>query len=338
MNVVQSYLTTVMRGNFSVLEIRIFVNIVAHANKILRGVKVSKLIGSSVCTDGLNCNLSIPVRSVMPETSHDYMQVKAALKNLAKKQVEFYDAEKKTWFCTPFISNIRVGEHDGLIKFTCARWLLDYILNFVYGNFSLYNLEAALSLTSAYAVRLYWLTCSMRDPLRFSISMLRDMLGVGDKYKQTKDFIKRCIDPAEKMLAAHKLNGFSYKKGIVKGRVQYIQFIPVKREEPTDNQLLAQVNGSSTWIDPVLRQYLTAQAGFTMRELSSHKKLWLNLIKMPEWQEKVVQIVNRARRKGAGKGYIIKGLQDSLTDNPSKALATRVLDQWKQRGQVMNKT
>lgn len=324
MNVIQSYLTTIMKGNFSLYEIRIFVKIVEHANVILRGAKISRLLGKSVCVDGLNCNLQLPIKSVMTEGSHDYVNVKEALSRLMKKEVEIYDAVKRVWCKATLINNIRVAEGDGLIKFTVPKWLLEYILNFVYGNFSEYNLQAALSLPSAYAVRMYWLTCSMTSPVNYSVKMLREMLGVGEKYKETKDFIKRCIDPPQKMLADRKLNGYTYTKGFTKGKVTYLTFKPVKREKKDEAQIAAQ-GSLSAWCNPALRQYLMTQCGFSMRELSAHKELMADFSKVPGMEDKIVEIVNRARRKRAGKGYIINAMQKSLTDTPKNAIARHVL-------------
>lgn len=337
MNVVQSYLTTIMKGNFSLYEIRIFIKIVEQANHILKGTKVSRLLGKSVCADGVNCNLTVPVKEVLTEGSHDYEQIKKSLKALAKKQIEFYDPVKRVWYYTPFISNIRVADGDGLIKFTVAKWLMEYILNFIYGNFSEYNLQAALSLPSAYAVRLYWLTCSMSDPINYSITMLRDMLGVGEKYKINKDFVKRCIDPPQKMLEERKLNGFTYKKGFTKGKCTYITFYPVKREKKEPSQLVAQAS-LSAWIHPALRQYLTTQCEFTMRELSAQKETMMEFSKIPDWQDKIVEIVNRARRKRAGKGYIINAMRAALHDTPKNALARHVLSQLGSGQQSTRKT
>lgn len=324
MNVIQSYLTTIMKGNFSLYEIRIFVKIVEQANSILRGAKISRLLGKSVCVDGVNCNLSIPVRSVMTEGSHDYTNVKEALNRLLRKEVEVYDTNKRVWCKATLINNIRVAEGDGLIKFTVPKWLMEYILNFVYGNFSEYNLQAALTLPSAYAVRLYWLTCSMTSPVNYSVTMLREMLGVGDKYKETKDFIKRCIEPPRKMLEERNLNGFTFTKGFTKGKVTYLHFKPVKREKKDEAQIAAQ-SSLSVWCNPALRQYLITQCNFSMRELSAHKELLGDFSKLPAMEDKIVEIVNRARRKRAGKGYIISAMKKSLADTPKNAIARHVL-------------
>lgn len=318
MNVVQSYLTTIMHGKFTLYEIRIFVKIVEHANHVLRGSKISRILGTSVCVDGVNCNLSIPVKSVMTDGSHDYVQVKQSLQSLLQKKVEVYNPDEKVWKAATLINNIRVAEGDGLIKFVVPKWLMEYILNFVYGNFSEYNLQAALSLPSAYAVRLYWLTCSMTRPISYPIKMLREMLGVGDKYKMTKDFIKRTIEPARKLLEDRKLNGYNFTKGMTKGKCTYITFTPIKREEQTKQQLTAQASVSA-FVDPGLRQYLTTQCGFSMRELSSNKSTLMEFCKLPDWADQIVDIVERQRKKRRNKGYVINAMKSCVNEHKPAA-------------------
>lgn len=325
MNVIQSYLTTIVKGNFSLYEIRIFVKIVEQANHVLRGTRVSRILGSAVCADGVNCNLTVPIRELMTAKSHDYAAVKDALKNLMKKEIEFYDTNKRIWKAATIVNNCRIAEGDGLVKFVVPKWLMEYILNFVYGNFSEYNLQAALTLPSAYAVRLYWLTCSMSHPVNYAISMLREMLGVGEKYKETKDFIKRCIEPPRKMLEERNLNGFTFKRGFTRGKVTYIQFAPVKREKTSEAQLAA-AGTIDAWCNPALRQYLTSQCSFSLRELGAHKEALALFCKNPEWQTKIVDIVERARRKRAGKGYIINAIKAAATDKPKDAVIRRAAE------------
>lgn len=308
MNVVQSYLTTIIRGEFSLYEIRIFLKIVELANQLLGGKKVSQLVGKAVCVDGLNCNLSIPIKSIMTDGSMAYNRVREALNRMMHKTVELYDQSKDEYRAATLLNNIRIAQGDGLVKFVVPKWLLEYILNFVNGNFSMYDLQAALSLPSAYAVRMYWLTCSMRDPVDYPVMMLKQMLGAEDKYKETKDFIKRCIDPAQKILSERNLNGFSYQKKFTGNKCTHLQIIPVKRQKKEPKQLVAMA-GLSAWCPLPLRQYLQNQCGFSMRELSSHKDELFKFSHIKGYEDKIIKIVERQRRKRASKGYIIASIK-----------------------------
>lgn len=333
-NVIQSYFVTIMKGHFNLYEVRIFIKIVEHANQILKGAKGSDLLGRAVCKDGINCNLTLPVSEIIGPDTHDYARAKDALRNLSKKVVEFYDPQLHVWKYTPFISNIRFGEHTGIIRFVVARWLLEYILDFMYCNFSEYNLAAALSLPSAYAVRLYWLTCSMGKPLDYSIPMLRDMLGVGEKYKTTKDFIKRCIAPAEKILENRNLNGFKASKVMERGKVTKIHFEPVRREKNGPTQLIA-ADASSEWCNEALRHYLVSQIGFTMQGLKNNREVLEKFSKLPDWQTLITKIVRRGRKKRAGKGYFINAMRDEVNTHGGRNLAAEVAAKLRAEGKII---
>lgn len=333
MNVIQSYFTTVMKGNFSLYEVRIFIKIVEQANQVIKGSKGSDLLGRAFCTDGINANLSIPIKTLLTENSNDYTLVKKALISLSKKKIEMYDPVAKEWRYTPFISNIRKADGDGLVKFVVAKWLLNYIVDFMYCNFSAYNLAAALALPSAYAVRLYWLTCSMGSELDYTITMLRDMLGTGDHYPRNKDFIKRCIAPAERILKERDLNGFTFTKIVEKGKITKIHFVPVKREK-TNYQVLQEEIANDQWCHPALRAYLTSQCGFTMRELKNNADTLKKFSSIDGWQDIITKIARRARKQRAGKGYYIKAIKSECIERGHRNLAAEVTEKMRQAGLI----
>lgn len=312
MNVVQNYLTTFMKGTFDVYQIRIFMRIVEQSNHVLKGQRASRLLGKAYTADGINCNFIIPIRE-FPGGEHHYSEYRHAAEELFsdKHVIEFVD-ENKTWHKCHIIENLSQNDGDGMLHFTVSLWLMRYIVNFVYGNFTMYNLQSAMMLPSAYAVRLYWLICNMDHPLSYTIPVLRAMLGVPeDKYTNTKDFIKRCILPPQKMFDDRHLNSFTFTR-VKKGRfIQYLTFTPITRQEPTTGELTAMA-ALGAWCDPVLRQYLQSQCGFEYKELAANKPTLFEFSKVQQWQDKIIKIVDRARRKRAGKGYIISAMKAEI--------------------------
>lgn len=331
MNVIQSYLTTIMKGDFSLYETRIFVKIVEHANKLLSGQRISSLLGKAVSVDGITANISIPIREILTEGTNDYTKVYKAACSLSNKTIEYYDRKRGMWtkntttdakgvtrYYTHLIDNIRYPGGDGMLKCTCATWLLQYILDFVNGNFSMYDLATALTLPSAYSVRMYWLTCSMSKPIPFPVQMLREMLGVGDKYPQPKDFIRRVVAPPSKILEERKLNGYTFKaihknKDSKTSKITAILIIPIKRQEPTPRQLTAQA-GTSAWVPRDLMQYLTTQADFNNTDFAKLKSEMFEFSHLSNWRDSIVKIVNNSRKKRAGKGYIINAIRGEIKE------------------------
>lgn len=320
MNVIQSYLTTIMHGDFSLYEVRIFLRIVEQANVIIDKKTLSSMLGKSFCADGVNCNLSVPMRSILADNSQHYDEVKNALSRMLEKKVEYYDTDAREWRKATLINNIRVADGSGLIKFVVPKWLMELILNFVKYNFSEYDLQAALSLPTAYSVRLYWLTCSMTKPVPYSITFLKDMLGVGKRYAMTKDFIKRCIEPPRKILEERNLNGFTFEKQFTGNKCTSLLFKPVKRQIEKSTSLTARAS-LGAWCNPALRQYLTTQANMRISELSAHKDTLFNFGKIPNWQDKIVRIVNRARKGRKTKGYIFAAIKKEVERNNPVASA-----------------
>lgn len=313
MNVVQNYLVTMMHSDFSLYETRIFSRIVLLANNALQGHKASAYLGKAISIDGINCNMRIKIADIITPGSHDYEYVYQAAKNLSNKVIEFYDRTKKKYVAhyDHLITNVSYVEGSGEICFTVSVWLLEYILDFVNGHFSIYDFQLSLSLPSAYAVRLYWLTCSMTSPVDYSIKMLRDMLGVGDKYAQNRDFIKRCIERPRQILEEHKMNGFTFRRVGGRALKAIYRFYPVKRQEPNQSQLVAQAS-LSAWCTPAVRNYLKTSAGFSNEELAANKNALFMFCHIPDCNDRIVNIVHRQRAKGAGKGYIINAIKNTV--------------------------
>lgn len=319
MNVIQNYLTTFMKGDFSVMEIRIFMKIVEQANHLITGMKVSRLIGKAVCTDGFNCNFIVPCVEILGEHNDHPERLKEALRSLHDKDIDFYDGDTKTWHLASIVDDVRLKDGDANLYFTVPIWLVKYILNFVNGNFTMYDLQLAMTLPSAYAVRLYWLVCSMSRPMDISIPLLRQMMGVPPgRYPKTKDFVKRCILTPQRLLDDRNMNSFKYTliKGPTSKFGQYtiIRFTPIKRQERKVTSLTASA-GLGSWCNTLLRQYLQTQCQFDNTELKANKSTLFEFEKLPGWQDKLVEIVNRQRSARKGKGYVIAAMKSEVEEH-----------------------
>lgn len=319
MDVVQSYLTTIIKGRFDLYEIRIFLKIVELANHLVKGKRLSKLLGSAFCADNRNCNLTIPIREVLTPNSHHYEEIKEALESMKHKDVKFYDPVKKVYYSATLLNNIEWVEGNGMITFTVPEWVIEYILNFITRNYTKYDLEQALSLPSPHAVRLFWLSKSLTGPVKFPINFLKEMLGVESKYKLTNDFIKRCIDPPMKLLAEKNLDGFRYKKVVRKNKCVALLLSPVIRQEKTVHQETAKAT-LSAWCSPVLRQILVRKCGMKSSELEAHKALLFEFGHLEQWPVIMDRIVRYQSRSRKGKGYVFQSMFNALPPIKQKEL------------------
>lgn len=259
-----------------------------------------------------NVEMVIPIKDVLSEGSQHYAQVRAAAVSLMKRQFEFQNSDTNDWFATPIIYNVKHSYRSGLIRFYVARTLFDVILDFTKG-FRQYSLETALSLSSPYASRLYALMCGQSSPLRLEIAELKKMFGVEDKYTQTADFIKKIIMPSQKCLDDRGCTSFTFSRVKSGQKVIALLFFPVKRDEPTKNQMAAKVS-TSLYLPKVIQIELIQVAGFTVRELSAHKVLLDEFARLPESMSILADIINRMATRNKSKGYVIAAMRSELQE------------------------
>lgn len=318
MNVVQSFYSVVVKNKLSLYEVRILLSIVERCNCVMRGQTASRHIADVLTSDGINYNFAIPVRELLSEKTHNYDLVKSAAIGLMSKIINHDNEKLKRWSSTPIIYNVVCEEGTGVLKFSASKWFCDLILDFSKG-FSRYNLSCAMRLQSPYSARMYMLVSSMSQSMVLTISYLKSLFGVDGVnestgkpyYAQTRDFIKRCVDVAKQELDAEGLNSYKYEELREGSKITALKIIPIKNESQSKSELAAQA-GLSSWCNPALKSYLITQCGFSARELGAHKMALYEFGKRVCWQDEILAITERQRRKRAGKGYIINGIKSII--------------------------
>lgn len=315
----QSYYSVLFRGRWSIYEARIVVKIVQRARELMKSQgRYADFVQKAYRLDGVNVVMAFAVKELAGSTTHNYEPIKEAVRNLKKWQVEYYDKEAKTWHIASMLDNATLNEHEGILTITCAQWLLEFITDFRNGGYRSYCFEKAMSMRNPFSARMYMLTASMTKPITYQIESIRQVLGVEGSHKRLHDFLRRVIDPAMKELEAKKANGFCYEiirkyKDRPKSEATAIKIIPIKREGKdmaADNRiedLLASVPSS-------LAQFLNVSCKFSYREMTSNKETLEAFAKVDGWQNKLVDIVDRARRKGKNHGYIIAAMKGHVKE------------------------
>lgn len=319
MNLIQSRVITVLKADLGIYELRIIMKIVEGAQPLFKGLNLSKAIRQSISSDGLNVNYCIPANELLAESSHHYEYIYRAADRLKNIDLSYDDREHHKRYNTPLISNIIEDSNSGQLQFTCASWVAQALVDFSQG-YNRYNMENAFQIRNPSSLRMYMLTCSATQTITYSIPFLKGILGAEGKYKQTRDFIKRCIDPAKQELDNRKINGFTYDRIRHGNKVTGLAIKPVKREVATENELAAQI-GLSFFAPQALRQYLYTQCDISSREMGSHKTEIRAFCGIPSWQDIIVKIVENQRKKGAGKGYVFAAIRKEAEkyDNYKKA-------------------
>lgn len=311
--VTQSYLSTIIKGKFTQLEMRFFMLIVKEAQIVFNPEEKKKnLIGQVLCSDGIHVNFSLQVSDIISDGSHNYAAVKQAMDRLMTKKVEHWDYEKNIFMFTPLISHGMIEAETGVIHFEVAKWVLDLILDFSKG-FSMYYFQSAIMLKKSSSMRLYMLLCNQTKPITYSLQFLKEMFGNAASYRQNSDFIRRIIEPAREELETKNLNGFNYKQNIQKKKIVSITFSPIKREDPPRGSELNRAP-LHVAVPKSLQQYLQTQCNFSTKEIAANKVTIYDFTKLEDWQQKLVDIVNRARTKRAGKGYIVNAMKSQIKE------------------------
>lgn len=310
MDLIQSFVFTVGRCGLGRYEQRILMKIVEHAQQSLAG----KLIKNNLTQwqhDYDNVLMSFPVRDLMLDNDKHYERVFDAAEKLMSKKFSFQSASGD-WFATPIIYNVYHAAGSGVLSFYVARRIFDVILDFSKG-FRQFSLSQALQIPSPYACRLFALMSGQSVPLTLSIDELKKMFGVEEKYAQTADFIKKCIEPSKVILDDLGLTSFSYTRKFEGRKVTALSFCPIRRYVQDANKEAAKIS-TSIYVTKELTLYMMRVGGFSLRELGAHKVMLDEFSKIPAAYEILADVINRAQMRGKSKGYIISALRSELDE------------------------
>lgn len=315
MKVVQSYLSAIVKADFSIIDMRILFFIVRRCRILTDKRKLTDFMLRSLDTSSINLYFHIPFRQLMGK-SHNYAALyKSFLRLQSNNSLQYYNAHKKIWCSSSWINNVVVHYGEGFVEFTSPRWLIDYLMDFEHYGFRMYDFELAMSLSNANAARLYILTGSLTKPFSYSFDALKSMLGLESSYKTFSSFERRVLRPVMAELEKKGCNGFRYqvkRRSGIYSPVEQVVLIPVSREKSVSAP--ASIASSRSELPDLLWDYLTSSLSFSQIELSANRGTLLAFSRLTNWQELLGGVVDRARRKSKGKGYIIAALKSIVRE------------------------
>lgn len=305
MELIQSFLLSVTRVRLSLYEQRLLTKIVEHGQSVIKGLSVQQY--KFVTNPFDNEKISVPIRYILTDGSKDYKKVIDACKALMSRKFEFYEPRTKTYYADTCIHNVVHVTGSGKVSFTVSRVLFDVMLNFSLG-YKRYDLEEALSLPTPYAVRMYILLNNQIQPLTWDVEKLKEMFGVADKYKQTRDFIKKVIEPARVALVNNQTNNFTYSRVFEGNKVTALRFFPVKVDK-TEEVMHPEMSREQLIARKAVELMMSQDAGFTWKEISANKATISRFSSLVGAVETFMGILQRAKRKQMEKGYIINAMK-----------------------------
>lgn len=107
------------------------------------------------------------------------------------------------------------------------------------------------------------------------------MFSISDKYKETKDFIKRVVEPAKRELDKKSPYTFYYEPIKTGRKITSLHFVPIYQPQFEDENLKKhKLNRqmSNQWFIPKnIYNFLIHNFGFTDKELNNNLNLFENL-------------------------------------------------------------
>lgn len=279
--ILQSYVLTTAKYNFSVFEKRILYYCVKEAQKHLQGLKLDRNINIETIIHEPATEITMPISAILiGEDDKNHFQVKTALYSLLDKKIVYED--HKVWTAFTMIQQPSVSKTGETATFTVNPILWQCILDFSKG-FHPYELQAAMRFTSVYSMRLYEFVSNPKRGFEpeVPIDVIRGWFGLENKYPNNFDFIKRIIIPAQKDLDKSAPWSFDFEP-IKEGRkYTKIKIIPRECPQNGDKELQAHVLERRTNIswdipDREVRAYLKDVIGYSDTELKNNRETWKN--------------------------------------------------------------
>lgn len=325
--VLQSYILTTAKYDYTVYEKRILYRIVELLQAITEGKKLNLRYSVQVTTLE-DYDITMPISAVLAdEQDENYTRVKNAFTSLQKKIIQYED--KKSWQSLNLLERPKIIKDGGnsVVSFRLSPLIAECFMDFSKG-YRKYELATAMLFQSEYSMRFYELFSNQAKPINYSIENLKEMFGISDKYVgRPADFIKRVVIPAKKELDEKSPYTFIYKELKTGRKITSLQFIPIYQAGKENQGLKAKKLGKQIstrfYLEPTEKEYLMAQYAFTEKEIKNNCDLFEGLYQVLEKGELMDKLADLRRFAGETnnpKGYVIKSLKTLLDDTQNALL------------------
>ena len=274
--IIQSYLLTAARFDFSVYEQRILIRLVEMCQEQIEGKQLDKdFTINKLLFD--NCRvITMPISAFLAgENDKHYSRVKEALEKLNEKRFSYED--EKIWKPIRLIEKPVIVKYNDLVQFELHSEIYETLFNFAKG-YRKFELKTAMSFESNYAIRFYELMSGQKKPIAYTIEHLKMMFNVEDKYKSNPtNFIRKVVDPAQKELDKKSPYSFTYTYIKAGRKITGIKFYPVFNPANQDPEITKKQHHrqeSVLWhLDKMVINYLKQYYLFTTTELKNNVEL-----------------------------------------------------------------
>lgn len=323
--VVESYIFSTVRHDFGIYSERLLLRLVELAQREIKGLdfKGGTNIGKVEIGEWGDAEVIIPVKDILSgEDDKNYSKAKQAVRNLMGRFLEYEDDKK--YKATQILNEVDVDKVAGKMVIRVNRNIWNAMLDFSEG-FRKYELETAVKLRGKYSLRIYKLVSKQSEPITYSITSLRQMWGLTEKYKKVDDFVKNTIVAAKEELDRVSPYSFDYilnaarSAEVNKGRkgrpaITSVTFFPVHKmsNEPTD-AVRKQVD-PSILLDREFYMMLKNKFEFDAQGIKANISLFDTAWKECDILEFLDSIAPAALRAANIQGYVVNAIRKHLKE------------------------
>ena len=323
--VVESYIFTTVRHDFGIYSERLLLRLVELAQSEIRGLdfKGGTNIGKVEIGEWGDAEVVIPVKDILSgEDDKNYSKAKQAVKNLMGRFLEYEDDQ--TYKATQILNEVDVDKVAGKMVIRVNRNIWRAMLDFSKG-FRKYELETAVKLRGKYSLRIYKLISKQSSPITYSITELRQMWGLTEKYKKVDDFIKNTIVSAKEELDRVSPYSFDYilnaarSAEVNKGRkgrpsITSVTFFPVHRMANESADAVRKQVDPSMMLDYHFYQMLKNKFEFDSQGIKANITLFDTAQKECDILEFLDGIAPAALRAANIQGYVVNAIRKHLKE------------------------
>jgi len=312
-DVLQSYILTTAKYDFSVYEKRILYRIIEVNQKLLEGLSLNKDYSIQKTVFG-NSEYALPMGLFLKDGEKNNARIKQAFKKLQEKKIE-YEETNGDWGCLPIVGFPKFTDSGSIVRFTIDSKIQEPLLNFAKG-YRKYELKVAMEFESVYAMRFYELLSGQRTPLTYTVESLKDMFGITDKYKYIKDFRIKVLEVAKRELDKCSPYTFTYKMNKTGRSFTSVTLFPKYQAQFRDDSLEKhelQKQISLSWDLPKeITDYLIHNFEFTKDGIKNNLDLFKQAHEELDLISFLAAIKGKVRTSKNPQGYIIGAIKKQL--------------------------
>lgn len=316
---IQSYIFTAAKYDFTAYEKRIMYRLVECAQKEIEGIKIKDNM-HKIKPIQLGREITLPTASILRnEKDENYTIAKKAFQSLCEKVVIYEDADY--WTATQIIAKPKISKKEGTVTFLVFDEIWNCILDFTKG-YRKYELAIAMKFKSVYAMRFYELMSGQKKPLFVLLEGpdgLRERFCLQGKYERVNDFKRYVIDVAKKELDEHSPYSFVAKEEKEGRKVIGWTLFPVFYEDREDPALQEQARMAKVTarlqLENNVYDYLKFSFDFKSDEINKNKKTLIEgQNRIPDFMEFLGELKKGARLAENPKGYVIGAIKRKLKE------------------------